>query len=74
MYHYGGFYMDLDFEALQSLETIGNTHDIVIGQEVCLGRAMMQPHIFGPAACPRSPPQWDEANGSIKTSILLSLS
>lgn len=34
MYEYGGFYMDLDFEALGSLETVGKDHDIIIGQEV----------------------------------------
>ena len=34
MYVYGGFYMDLDFQALASLDDL-RQHDIVIGQEVC---------------------------------------
>ena len=34
MYVYGGFYMDLDFQALASLDDL-RKHDIVIGQEVC---------------------------------------
>eukprot|EP00656_Telonema_subtile_P006924 TRINITY_DN13225_c0_g1_i13.p1 TRINITY_DN13225_c0_g1~~TRINITY_DN13225_c0_g1_i13.p1 ORF type:complete len:319 (-),score=51.46 TRINITY_DN13225_c0_g1_i13:1260-2216(-) len=33
LYQFGGFYMDLDFEALGSLSSVGSSHDIVIGQE-----------------------------------------
>ena len=46
MYHYGGFYMDLDFEALKSLESIGKGHDIVIGQEVRVHSTVTRRHSF----------------------------
>jgi mannosyltransferase OCH1-like enzyme len=42
IYHYGGVYADLDFECLQSFESLCNNHKLLIGFEP-KGHAQFQP-------------------------------